>query len=270
MSTRSLGYATDIALLTYGGSTVTPRADYRVVCSPHNPTFWGGNFILLDDAPVPGSAPHWLETFHAEFPDAEHVTIGVDATGDLGEALADFSTFGVPVDAMTVMTATSVHAPPRVADAAVCRALSSDDDWERSVDLDCRSNVEEHEPNAYRTFATRRRDTHRRLVENGRGQWFGAFVDGELLCQMGLFRAPDGLARFQNVHTDPAARRHGLAATLVHHVSRYGFDHMGASTLVMVADPGYFAIDLYRSVGFSDTESQWSAQRGPLTTTSES
>jgi len=73
---------------------------------------------------------------------------------------------------------------------------------------------------------------------------------------MGLFAAGPGLARFQSVETDPEHRRRGLAGTLVHHVSRHGFDHLGARTLVMVADPGYFAIDLYRAVGFDATESQ--------------
>jgi hypothetical protein len=49
----------------------------------------------------------------------------------------------------------------------------------------------------------------------------------------------------------------------VHHVSRYGFDELGARTLVMVADPGYLAIRVYRSVGFSETETQLQAERSP-------
>ncbi|MDQ1619786.1 MAG: hypothetical protein QOE19_2355, partial [Actinomycetota bacterium] len=49
----------------------------------------------------------------------------------------------------------------------------------------------------------------------------------------------------------------------VHHVSRYGFDEVGATTLVMVADPDYLAIRVYRSVGFTDGESQLQAERPP-------
>jgi hypothetical protein len=52
-----------------------------------------------------------------------------------------------------------------------------------------------------------------------------------------------------------------LAGSLVHHVSQYGFAELGARTLVMVADPDYFAIDLYRSVGFQATESQLQIER---------
>ena len=80
---------------------------------------------------------------------------------------------------------------------------------------------------------------------------------------MGLFTASPGLARFQNVKTHPDARGRGLAGTLVHRVSRYGFDELGAQTLVMVADPEYLAIRVYRSVGFADTEHQLQAERKP-------
>jgi predicted GNAT family acetyltransferase len=65
-----------------------------------------------------------------------------------------------------------------------------------------------------------------------------------------------GLARFQNVQTSPEDRGRGLAGTLVHHASTYGLTQGGARTLVMVADPDYLAVRIYRSVGFNDTETQ--------------
>jgi ribosomal protein S18 acetylase RimI-like enzyme len=80
---------------------------------------------------------------------------------------------------------------------------------------------------------------------------------------MGLFRASEGLARFQFVETHPEARRRGLAGTLVHHVSRFGFGELEAHTLVMVADPTHPAIRLYRSLGFADGESVLQAERAP-------
>jgi predicted GNAT family acetyltransferase len=104
---------------------------------------------------------------------------------------------------------------------------------------------------------------HRRLTEAGHGGWFGAFVDGRLVSQLGLFCASPGLARFQSVETDPALRRQGLAGSLLHYASRYGLDELGAKTLVMVADPNYFAIDLYRAVGFVATETQLQVERAP-------
>ena len=160
------------------------------------------------------------------------------------------------------MTARSVHPPAHPNLEATYRALESDSDWARSIELTLACN-DEYEPVGHRTFVERRVASNRALVEAGHGSWFGAFLDGALVSQMGLVTAGPSLARFQTVETHPAVRGRGFAGTLVHHTSRYGFDTLGAETLVMVADPEYLAIRLYRSVGFSDSESQLQAERKP-------
>ena len=109
---------------------------------------------------------------------------------------------------------------------------------------------------SYLEFTTRRTAADRALAESGDAAWWGAFVDGRLASVMGLVDAGDGLARYQSVETHPELRGRGLAGTLVHRVATYGFDELGATTLVMVADPDYLAIRIYRSVGFLETETQ--------------
>ena len=76
--------------------------------------------------------------------------------------------------------------------------------------------------------------------------------------------AGDGLARYQDVETDPAARRRGLAGTLVWHAGRYAREAFGAGTLVIVADPAEEAIRVYRGCGFTDAQSQFSFARGAV------
>ena len=49
----------------------------------------------------------------------------------------------------------------------------------------------------------------------------------------------------------------------MHEISRFGFADLEAETLVMVADPEYLAIRVYRSVGFADTEVQVGVERKP-------
>ena len=49
----------------------------------------------------------------------------------------------------------------------------------------------------------------------------------------------------------------------MHRVAAYGFDDLGAKTLVMVADPEYLAIRIYRSVGFDGTETQTELNQKP-------
>lgn len=104
------------------------------------------------------------------------------------------------------------------------------------------------------TFATRKAADDRAVVEAGHGAWWGAFVGDRLVSAMGLIDAGSGLARYQSVETHPDFRNHGLAGTLVHRVGCYGLEELGARTLVMLADPGYPAVRIYRSVGFVDTE----------------
>jgi GNAT superfamily N-acetyltransferase len=118
-----------------------------------------------------------------------------------------------------------------------------------------------YDPAVHEPFVRARAVGFRRLVEAGRGAWFGAFLEDRLVCQLGLFGTGDGRARFQTVETDPDFRRQGLAGGLVQHASQWGLTELGADTLVMVAEPDYVAIDLYRAVGFADTETQLQATR---------
>jgi ribosomal protein S18 acetylase RimI-like enzyme len=259
----SLGNRTDLALLQLGGTQVEDRGDHLVVRSPHNPTFWWGNFLLLSQVPPAADTDGWLERFATEFPEAAHVALAFDGVDGRVEDLAAFTERGLRCEASTVMGASVVAEPPRPNREATYRQLTSDDDWAQSVELRVACNDEQEEA-AYREFATLKVATNRALTEAGHGGWFGAFLDGALLSQMGLFSASPGLARFQSVETHPDARGQGLAGTLVHSVSQYGFGELGATTLVMVADPDDNAIRLYRSVGFADGESQLQAERPPV------
>ena len=81
-------------------------------------------------------------------------------------------------------------------------------------------------------------------------------MDGRLLSGLGLFTDGSGLGRFQDVETLASARGLGLASTLVHHASMVGLLDWGIRDLVMVADPDYAAIRIYRLLGFADSEIQ--------------
>jgi ribosomal protein S18 acetylase RimI-like enzyme len=264
MDIASLAYRTDLAMLEYSGSTVEDRGTHLVVRTPDNPTYWWGNFLLLATPPQDADeAREWLGTFESAFPGTRHRTFGVDGHEGSADDLAPFAELGMSTEWSSVMTATSVHEPPRPNTAAEYRPFTSDEDWAQQIDLD----MVGEEPGTHSIdFVTARGEAYRRLVDAGHGQWWGAYDDGRLLASMGLFTASPGLARFQTVKTHPDARGRGLAGTLVHRVSRFGFDDLGAHTLVMVADPDYLAIRVYRSVGFADTERQLQAERKPTDT----
>ena len=259
MDVHSLGFRTDLALLQLGGSVVEDRGTHLVVRTPTNPTFYWGSFVLLAGPPEPDAGPHWVEVFQRELPEAGHRTFGVDGTTGTAEDLAAFAALGYELDVSVVMTARAVHEPPHPHPTATLRPLVSDGDWEQQVALSM-AGEDEH---VTEQFASRRADAHRRNAEDGHGAWFGAFLEGRLAASMGIFAAGDGLARFQEVKTHRDARGQGLAGTLVHAASNHALDELGAETLVMVADPGYLAIRVYRAVGFDGTESQLGVARTP-------
>lgn len=254
----SLGFRTDVALRALEGAEVTDRGDHLVVRTPGNPEFWWGNFLLLARVPSPGEAGAWLDRFAAEFPAARHVALGVDTAEDAALP-EDLAAAGLAAEHAAVLTAAQPDLPAHPNTDAEIRLLDSDADWRQSVELAIRC-FDGDDPAG---FLERRAMTRRRLTQTGAGAWFGAFTDGRLLAQLGLFDVGDGYARYQHVETDPRARRRGLAGTLLSAAGRYGREVLGARTFVIVADPADVAIRIYQACGFTPREVQLSFDRPP-------
>ncbi len=259
MRIRSLGLRTDVALRVLEGAEVIDRGDHLVIRSLDNPGFWWGNFLLLDAVPVAGTAGPWLARFAAEFPAARHVALGVDTTEAQPVIPAEFPAAGLEAQHATVLTCAAVRPPPHPNSGAEIRPLESGTDWQQSFELGVRC----FGADGAQDYLKRRAAARRRLTRAGSGAWFGAFTGGRLLAQLGVCDAGGGFARYQDVETDPAARRQGLAGTLVWHAGRYGREVLGASTLVIVADPADVAIRIYRACGFTALQSQLTFERPP-------
>jgi GNAT superfamily N-acetyltransferase len=258
---RSLGYRTDLMICSLEGSQIDDRGDYLVVRTPGNPGYWWGNFLLLEAPPQAGETGSWLETFSAEFPQARHVALGVDVTEVSDVSASEMLSHGLRREQTAVLTARDVLEPPHLNRAAEIRALAGDDDWREAARL--RTAVNEGGPGSEPAFLNARVEAERALAEAGHGTWFGAFLDGRLVAQLGLVSDGSGIARYQNVETHPQARRQGLAGTLVWHAGQHVLRTSATRTLVMLADPDDVAIRIYRSVGFAHAETQIGFCRPP-------
>ncbi len=251
MHVRSLAFRTDLRLLELAGSEIDDRGTHLVIRTPANPTYFWGNFLLLAQPPHPGGAREVIAAFETEFPKAQHRAIGVDGTER--HDVDEFVAAGMTADIGVAMTAGSVVEPARPADSATYRPLESDDDWEQRVALTIATNPGDH-PERLEKFARGKVEQEKTLTEQGYGARWGAFEQDTLVSTAGLFRTDDTTARFQSVETHPDARRRGYAGTLVHRLATHGLTDLGASTLVMVADPEDGAIRIYRALGFEVTE----------------
>lgn len=263
MHVSGLGLASELMVLTLSGSTVEEHDGHLVVRTSSNPTFWWGNFFVLPAPVQPGSGEAWLERFAEAFPEAAHRTFAIDGAGEDITAADELVRVGLEVDRETVLTAPagSLVAPSSsAADPGAVRALTGDDDWAQALSLrlagDDMATTPEH-----RTYLTHKVRDERAMTEAGHGARFGAFVDHQLVAALSIVSDGHGLARYQVVETRPEHRRRGHARALLHHASDHAAAHLDARTLVILADPGYHAIDLYRSAGFTDTEKHVQVQQ---------
>ncbi|MEU6084402.1 GNAT family N-acetyltransferase [Streptomyces sp. NPDC047108] len=263
MKITSLGFRTDLMLRSMAGSLVTHHPSHVVVRTPANPQFWWGNFVLLGAPPRQGDVARWSAVFADEFPGAAHLALGVDGIeGDTGDP-AELAELGVTTEVSSVLTAGRLVPPARPATGVTIRPLTGDGDWAQARDLRFACHDDGTLDPEYRRFVEEKVSEERRLCASGHGTWFGAFADDVMRAGAGLFSDGSGIARFQNVETHPDARRQGIASSLVHHIGTWGLETLGARTLVIVADPDYHAIGLYRALGFADSERQVQLHRAP-------
>jgi ribosomal protein S18 acetylase RimI-like enzyme len=105
---------------------------------------------------------------------------------------------------------------------------------------------------------------YKRLIERGLGNWWGAFINDEQVGSLGLFFL-DGIGRFQSVITGPQHRNRNVCKTLVSEVTRRIAGRSGQ--LVIVADEGYHAGDIYEAMGFQQQGRVASLCQEPRNTT---
>jgi ribosomal protein S18 acetylase RimI-like enzyme len=256
---HSIGWQTDLELRRSEGAELRDHGDHVVVRTRANPAYRWGNFLLLSAGAADGDAEPWLSRFRAEFPSADHVAIGLDSpAGELG-GFADPDALGLRCESNAVLVAAGLRRPSRPPPAAELRALEGDRDWGRALEL--RLAVDGEGESGYREFVERQMASVRRVCEQGDGAWFGAFSDGEMRAGLGVFRAGADVASIQTVDTHPAHRRQGLASYLLLAAGEHAHGRLGARKLVIAADPGYFAIDIYRALGFLEVERQVQLER---------
>jgi GNAT superfamily N-acetyltransferase len=261
MNVRSLGYRTDLIFHRFGydqfASTITDRDTYLIIRTPHNPTYRWGNFLLFSRPPQPGDLERWEGLFAREVgtpPEVQHRVFGWDTVGGETGDVAPFLAAGYRLEQSVVMT-TDTLTKPRKYNREVQIGPLEQSDFAEVIELHVLSRDEEESEAGYRTFWQESARSYERMSAAGLGRWFGAFYEGQLVADMGIFAEGD-LARFQAVVTHPEFRRRGICATLLYETGRYALQNLGAKTLVISADEHYFAKNIYASVGFEARERQ--------------
>ena len=264
MRTTSLALESDLIFWRRQGR-VEDRGDHLVVATPSRPDYYFGNLLYFPAPPAAGDFERWQGLFRDAFssePEVRHMTFLWDVPGDRGGDVAPFLAAGFDLEENVVLATGAVNPPPRPNPDLEIRRLETDAEWDEAVEnqVQCRPTGWT-DAEVYRDFAASRMLGYRALGEEGLGGWYGAFLDGRLVGDLGLFRE-GAIARFQNVGTRPEYRNRGVCGTLVHAVSSEALD-AGVERLVMVADEHYHAARVYESVGFRPAERTASLCRRP-------
>ncbi len=254
------GFRTEMMFHRFDGMVVE-RDDYVLVKTPSNPGYMFGNFLLFFEAPKLGSLEKWKATFRREFedmPDVRHFTFSWNSPlGDLGD-VTEFGMEGFKIDFSVSLTARTVHSPAKTNSQVEVRALKTDAEWRQVIESQILAKGGDFEAESYRRFKETQFARFRKMSEQGVGFWFGAFLGDKIIGDLGIYQ--DGpIGRFQSVETHPRHRRQGVCGRLVYETSRFAFEKMGVSELVMVADENYHAAKIYESVGFAPVAKEHSA-----------
>lgn len=262
------GWATDFILHRFDAE-VTERDDCLVVRTPANPTYYWGNCLVLPRLPADDELAHWRARFDAEItqrqPASRHVAIGIDDEfrGERRPAW-EAAGFALKVNHMLALPAGAQPPLARTPRGRVeLRPLDLASEGEALAEVEM-TDAEGFEPVGYRAYLMRQHERYLAMQAAGLLRWFGLWCDGRLAATCGLMRDPPGegaSGRFQRVVTHAQWRRRGLATSLVHGVSRWGFEQWRLGTLYMAADPDDVAIGIYRSVGFRDLSTGIGLQR---------
>lgn len=108
-----------------------------------------------------------------------------------------------------MLTSSKLNPPPHLNRHVEVRKISSDIDWYEVVRLQVMCADPKFMSKDYERFKQRQFDSYRKMVAVGLGSWFGAFIDGKLVGDLGIF-FEGNVGRYQNVGTHPNLRRQGI------------------------------------------------------------
>lgn len=251
MELKSVGLNSDLEILKIT-SKVIDRGDYLKVETLNNPEFYWGNFLIFSSPPKNGDLQKWLEIWRQEFQSnslIKHFAFTWDIFGGKPE-LDTFLASGFILEE-TVLMSTKELKIYRQNSHVDYRIISSKEDWDQLIELQIETGLLElnYNPNVYREFVQKRFGNYKLMVDNKQGNWFGAFINGKLVSDLGLFGDKKNM-RFQSIETKLEFRGQGIAQNLMF----FAANTINSDNYILQADSKGKAIDLYMKMGFEIKE----------------
>lgn len=246
---ENLGLATDLLLHAEIGS-VSHDDRYVVMRTPQAPDYFSGNMLVLPARPSQDERQRLEDDFSRLVgapPTIAHRSFVWPEADDTPVELEAYTAHGYDAQVCSVLVAERNAVHSAVTNEAVeVRLLESDRDWADWTRISL-AVMADPESDVSLRCVDFQRSAYRRLIERQWGNWWGAFIDGEMVGSLGLFFF-GRIGRFQSIVTRDDRRNRRVCRTLLTEVVKRA---AGArDRLVIVADEAYHAIRLYESLGF--------------------
>ena len=256
MKLNSLSIRTNM-IFARNDSEIIERESYIVVKSMNNPTFHWGNYLIFKKAPVDGDIINWINIFQREFSHYKEFVHYLFLWDEPAEPKSnEYLAEGFELQKSISLSAKILNPPKHPNPEVIVRLLTSEQDWKDCAELQVLTRDSHFSYESYMEFKLAQDLAYKKLIKENRGGRFGAFLNGTLVADLGIY-FESGLARYQSVVTHPDYRSRGVCGTLVYESGKYALENWPVNTLTMEADPDYHAARIYESVGFLPVENSY-------------
>lgn len=242
------------SLLTRTESVVHPgrveedRGDHMVVRTPTNPTYYGGNQLVLAKPPAPADIDRWERIFDERVGAPGHRNFEWEGEID-PQTRAALVERGYSVETCACMATARPALDLPVDETLRVERIRGTAGWEAVLGFWL-----ELWPALGFTYLARKAADHAARGDPG-GWWVARDGGGRVIGGLGVYFG-DGLGRFQNVETHPRYRRMGVCRTLMTHALRDAVARPDVDRLVIAADVDEFPRHLYARFGFEPVHLQ--------------
>ena len=250
MVIRSLSYSTLLHVLSFN-SSIQHKSEYIVVKTPDNSRYYWGNFLFFHHPPKQDSMSEWEFLFDKEFSGMaiNHKAFAWDSVSEEYGKVDAFIENGYYFEFDDVLMARDLFKPKYYNPDLTIKSIRSTNQWEQVCQLNLDCYKDDLDVN-YMGHVKILMQDYIKQVEQGQGIWMGAFTGGQIVGDMGLFKAGGESGLILSVKTNPDYRAKGVCRTLLYHSTLLGFKHFGFKEILMVADKELSVEKIYRSVGF--------------------
>lgn len=250
MHIDSLGLQTQLFILGHH-SEIQDHGNFLAIITKDSPNFWWGNFLCYDSPASLETLSQWETQFEKIFSNAKHKAFTWNGEIDTPTKQA-LTQKGYECHAHNVLVLKTKNIR-NIPSNFIIRKLQTDDDWKgvKQIYLDSRDPSKMQNPQRD-IFLTKFLLNFRKLTEQNKASWYGAFVDDHLAGSLGICFCEKS-ARFQEVIVAPNFRRQGIAKYLVTTAMQLACTQNNFDNFVIVAEQNSIAEALYKKLGFTLT-----------------